>query len=49
MFPDGVDLPESLDYEIRLIDIFGGERKIGARARVRALSLVNHKIILEPL
>ena len=44
---EGVDLFESEDGQIKLVSIFGEEKRI--KARVRALSLVDHKIILEPL
>jgi predicted RNA-binding protein len=42
-----VDVLESLEGEIRMVDIFGEEKKI--RAKIKNLSLVDHKIILEPL
>jgi len=44
---ESIDLFESENGEIRLINIFGEEKKV--RANVKALSLVDHKIILEPL
>lgn len=43
---ESVDLFEMGDEEIRLVDIFGEEKKV--KARVKSLSLVDHKIILEP-
>jgi predicted RNA-binding protein len=42
---DGVDLLEPDNGNIRLVNIFG-EQKI-LSARIKQLSLVNHKIILE--
>jgi predicted RNA-binding protein len=42
---DSVDLLEPEDGNIRLVNIFG-EQKI-LSARIKQLSLVNHKIILE--
>ena len=42
---DSVDLLEPENGNIRLVNIFG-EQKI-LRARIKQLSLVNHKIILE--
>lgn len=44
---ENVDLFVTGDEDIRLIDIFGEEKKL--KARVKSLSLVDHKIILEPL
>jgi predicted RNA-binding protein len=44
---ENVDLFETGDEEIRLVDIFGEEKKL--KARVKSLSLVDHKIILESL
>jgi predicted RNA-binding protein len=45
--PEGIDQFESGNGEIRLINIFGEEK--GVRARLKRLSLVEHKIILEPI
>jgi predicted RNA-binding protein len=42
-----VDQFESGDGEIRLINIFGEEKRV--RARIKRLSLLEHKIILEPI
>jgi predicted RNA-binding protein len=42
-----VDQFETGDEYIRLVDIFGEEKKL--KAKVKSLSLVDHKIILEPL
>jgi predicted RNA-binding protein len=44
---ESVDILESEGSQIRIVNIFGEEKKI--RAKVKALSLVDHKIILEPL
>ena len=44
---ESIDLLESKNGKIRLIDIFGEKKEI--EARVRSLSLIDHKIILEPL
>jgi predicted RNA-binding protein len=44
---EGVDQFESGNGEIRLINIFGEENRV--RARIKRLSLVEHKIILEPI
>jgi predicted RNA-binding protein len=44
---EAVDVLETGEDFIRLVNIFGEEKSV--RARVRSLSLVEHKIILEPL
>ena len=44
---ESVDLCESEEGQIRLVNIFGEEKKV--KARIKELSLVDHKIILEPL
>lgn len=44
---EGVDCLESEDGQIRLVNIFGEEKMINAR--IKALSLVDHRIVLEPL
>jgi len=44
---ESVDLLESEEDQIHLTNMYG-ERKI-LRARIKSLSLVDHKIILEPL
>ncbi|HUU80965.1 MAG TPA: CooT family nickel-binding protein [Acidobacteriota bacterium] len=44
---ESVHLLESAEDQIHLTDMYG-ERKI-LRARIKSLSLVEHKIILEPL
>ncbi len=43
---EDVDKLENEDGEINLVNIFGDQKRI--RARLKALSLVEHKIILEP-
>ena len=47
MVLEDVDVLESLEGEIRMVNIFGEEKKI--KARIKNLSLVDHKIILEPM
>ena len=47
LFIESVELLEKKDTHIRLVNIFGEERNI--EARVKALSLVDHKIVLEPI
>ncbi|SPD73495.1 conserved hypothetical protein [uncultured Desulfobacterium sp.] len=44
---EGVALMEIKGSLIRLVSLFGEERVI--EARVKSLSLVDHKIILEPI
>lgn len=44
---EGVDLVESKDNSVKIKTIFGEEQEL--KARVRSFSLVEHKIILEPL
>ena len=44
---EDVDKLENEDGEINLINIFGDQKRV--RARLKALSLVEHKIILEPV
>ena len=44
---ESVDVLENMDDHIKLISMFGEEEIV--EARVKALSLVDHKIILEPL
>jgi predicted RNA-binding protein len=41
-----VDKLENGDGEINLVNIFGDQKRV--KARLKALSLVEHKIILEP-
>jgi predicted RNA-binding protein len=44
---DSVDILETTGDQIRLVSLFGEEKIV--RGRVKVLSLVEHKIILEPL
>ena len=43
---EGVDLLETEQGQTRLVSIFGEEKMVSAR--IKTLSLVDHKIILEP-
>ena len=42
---ESVDSLESEDGEIFMVNIFGEQKRV--KAKIKALSLVNHKIILE--
>ncbi len=42
---EGIDLFESGDNEVRLVNVFGEEKKV--KAKIKAFYLVDHKIILE--
>lgn len=44
---ENVDFLESGENQVKLVDLFGEEKIV--KARVKTLSLVDHKIILEPL
>ncbi len=44
---ESVDQLESEGNQIRIINIFGEQKKV--KAKIKALSLVDHKIILEPM
>jgi len=44
---EGVDVLENQEGQVKLVSMFGEEEKI--KARVKMLSLVDHKIILEPV
>ena len=44
---ESVDVLENQEGLVKLVSMFGEEEKI--KARVKTLSLVDHKIILEPL
>ena len=44
---ESVDHLESEGSQIRMINIFGEQKKV--KAKIKALSLVDHKIVLEPL
>jgi predicted RNA-binding protein len=43
---ESVDLLESDGSQIKMINIFGEQKKV--KAKIKALSLVDHKILLEP-
>ena len=44
---ESVDVLENQEGRIKLVNIFGEEETV--EAKVKTLSLVDHKIILEPL
>ena len=44
---ESVDVLENEDGEIFIVNIFGEQKRI--KARIRSLSLVDHRIILEHL
>lgn len=44
---ENVDILEPENGELRMMDIFGEEKRL--KARIKGFSLVDHKIILEPL
>jgi predicted RNA-binding protein len=44
---ESVDILESHEKGLKMVSIFGEEMEI--KAKVKALSLVDHKILLEPL
>lgn len=44
---ESVDLLEERDGQVKMVNLFGEEHII--KARIKTLSLVDHKIILEPL
>ena len=44
---ESVDFLEDNEGQIKITNMFGEEKTI--KARVKALSLVDHKIVLEPL
>lgn len=44
---ENVDLFETQGQEIRLVSMFGEEKTI--RARIKYISLVDHRIVFEPL
>jgi len=47
LFLESVDLLENKDGDIVLINMFGEQKRI--KAKIKALSLVEHKIILKPI
>ncbi|MBK5100119.1 MAG: CooT family nickel-binding protein [Desulfobacteraceae bacterium] len=44
---ESIDLLENRDGHIELVNLYGEQKTV--RARLKVLSLVDHKIILEPL
>ena len=44
---EGVDILEAEDNLLRLTNLFGEEKKL--KAKIKGFSLVDHKILLEPL
>ena len=44
---ESIDVLENQEGQVKLVSMFGEEEKI--KARVKTLSLVDHKIILEPV
>ncbi|HDZ89258.1 MAG: CooT family nickel-binding protein [Deltaproteobacteria bacterium] len=44
---EGVDILENRDDGVRMVDVFGEEKILPAR--VKRFSLVDHRIILEPV
>lgn len=44
---ESIDLLENRDGQIELVNLYGEQKTV--RARLKVLSLVDHKIILEPL
>lgn len=44
---ESVDQLESEANQIKIINIFGEQKKV--KAKIKALSLVDHKIVLEPM
>lgn len=47
LFLESIDVLENMNGHVKLINMFGEEEIV--EARVKTLSLVDHKIILEPL
>jgi predicted RNA-binding protein len=47
MVMESVEILEPEDGQLRIKNVFGEEKKL--KARIKGLSLVDHKIILEPL
>ena len=44
---ESVDVLESDGSQIKMVNIFGEQKKV--KAKIKALSLVDHKILLEPM
>ncbi len=47
MVMESVEILEPEDGQLRMTNVFGEEKKL--KARITGFSLVDHKIILEPL
>ncbi len=47
MVMEGVDILEPEDGQLRMKNVFGEVKKL--KAKIKGFSLVDHKIILEPL
>ena len=47
MVMEHVDILEPENGELKMKDIFGEEKRV--RARIKGFSLLEHKIVLEPL
>jgi len=43
---EGVDTLENKNGEVKMVNLFGEEKKV--RARIKRFSLVDHRILLEP-
>ena len=43
---EGVDTLENKNGEVKMVNLFGEEKRV--RARIKRFSLVDHRIILEP-
>ncbi|MBW1764815.1 MAG: CooT family nickel-binding protein [Deltaproteobacteria bacterium] len=47
MFLESIDRIESSHDRIKLVSIFGEEKRV--KAKVKTISLIDHKILLEPI
>lgn len=47
LFLESVDILESEEGQVKVVNIFGEQKEV--RAKIKVLSLVDHKIVLEPL
>jgi predicted RNA-binding protein len=45
LFMESVDVLENEDNQVRIVNIFGEQKLV--RGRIRSMSLVNHRILLE--
>ena len=43
---EGVDTLENRNGEVKMVNLFGEEKRV--RARIKRFSLVDHRILLEP-